>query len=121
MLELNIYKAILHTAGLENEYGQDDKTGKELWKQIYNLMDGESALIASANEENEHAFLGLEDRQKNKELHYLIEQDDMIGVKYTQKEWDEIWDAGDYAPDSILYLVSSSVEILRKLGEDKAK
>ena len=72
-------EVILKTAGMFDEYEQQDKD-YELWKSISEYMDGEVALVMeSAAKDGKYVFLGLTDREKDKELFYMIEQDSMIG------------------------------------------
>ena len=78
----------------------------ELWKNIYELMDGEIAYVyKSEAEEGKYVFCGLADPGKNKDLFYLIEQDSMIG-RYIG-DWEEFeadWESGAYEPDGCIYL-----------------
>lgn len=119
-MEIKIYNANLHTKGLEEECVPGELEGKELWKQIYDFMDGEEAFVApSPYKKGEYAFLGLENSEKNKELHWLIEQDDMIGVYSNREEFNQIWDSGKYEPEGCMYIDAKNIEIIRELRKVK--
>lgn len=111
-----IYIAILHTKGLEQKNVLYDD-GKELWKGIYELMDGQKAIVSEAGaEEGMYLFLGLEDEDKNKELFWQIEQDDFIGCGYSREEFDEVWANEEYDPGGCMYLSPENVEIIEPLN-----
>lgn len=100
-------KVILHAERmLEGHNSREDNY--DLWKTIYELMNGETALVfRSAAEKDKYVFCGLTDNEKNKELFYLIEQDSMIG-RYIEdrKSFDEAWESGEYELDGIILLDS---------------
>lgn len=120
MREIKVYKVILHTVGHKEINGPNDGTGKNLWTQIYKLMDGEVAFVSpSFLERDKFAFLGLDTEKKNKELHWLIEQDEMIGRYSARDKFDQIWDSGEYTPEGCMYLEKQNVEIIGDLSESK--
>lgn len=88
---------------------QDDD--RALWESIYKRMDGEPAYVLKSNaEEGKYVFCGLVDDEKNKELHYLIEQDGMIGRYIGDREsFDADWENGDYEVDGCIYLDSEDI------------
>lgn len=98
-------KVILRTKGMLDRCAIQGKD-HELWKNIYELMDGEIAYVRkSMAEKGKYIFIGLVDGGKNKDLFYLIEQDSMIG-RYIG-DWEEFeadWDAGCYEMDGCIYL-----------------
>lgn len=100
--------AILHTCfpGLEKD--------SEMWKKIYDFMDGERAYVTNAQAATDkYLFLGLKNELKNKELYWLIEQDDVIGCGYTREEFCDLWEEGLYEGlDGCIYLEPENVEIL---------
>lgn len=84
---------------------------RELWKSIYDLMDGEAAYVhKSRANDGKYVFCRLADAGKNKDLFYLIEQDRMIG-RYIG-DWEEFeadWEAGCYEMDGCIYLDSEDI------------
>ena len=77
-----------------------------LWQKIAEYMNGEIALVIESKAcDGEYVFLGLKDENKNKELHYMMEQDSMIGVYIDDREgFDNAWDSGEYEPDGCFFL-----------------
>ena len=104
-------EVILKTAGMFDEYDPQDKD-YELWKSISEYMDGEAALVMeSAAKDGKYVFLGLTDREKDKELFYMIEQDSMIGRYIGARELFEAeWEKGDYEPEGCIYLEKKCLE-----------
>lgn len=104
-------EVILKTAGMFDEYDPQDKD-YELWKSISEYMDGETALVMeSAAKDGQYVFLGLTDREKDKELFYMMEQDSMIGRYIDARELFETeWETGDYEPDCCIYLKKKYLE-----------
>lgn len=86
----------------------------DLWQNIETFMDGETALVMESSMGNgQYVFLELKDEEKNKELHYMIEQDSFIGVYIDDREgFNEAWDSGEYEPDGCIYLNPENVELL---------
>lgn len=118
--EYKIYKAILRTTELIKECSQPDEPGCELWKKIYEFTDGEYAIVAeSLAEDGKYVFMGLEDASKNKELHWMFEQDDRISVYDDRAEFDEVWDSGEYETGGNMYLNPEIVEIIERIGGNK--
>lgn len=112
---VEIYKAILHTEGLEIEINDTiaDPAGKELWKTIFGMMDGQAALVTEATgEEGNYLFLGLDNESKNKELFWTIEQDAFIGCGMNREEFDDVWGKGEYDAGGCMYLKPENVEII---------
>lgn len=100
-----------------NMFKDKDKTDRDysLGENIAKYMDGETAyVIKSAAMDNvEYLFLGLKDKDKDKELHYMIEQDSMIGTYIDDREgFDKAWDNEEYEPDGGIYLKPEEVELL---------
>ncbi len=100
-------KVILHAERMLD--GHDSREDNyELWKTIYEFMNGETALVFErAANDGKYVFCGLVDREKNRELFYLIEQDGLIG-RYIEdrKSFDEAWESGEYELDGIILLDS---------------
>lgn len=110
---MKIKKAILKT---ENMFDAEDSTDRDypLWKSISYFMDGEIAyVIERSMNDGKYVFLGLKDKNKNKKLHYLIEQDSMTGVFIDDKEgFEKAWNSGEYEMDGSLYLNPENIELL---------
>lgn len=104
-------EVILKTAGMFEEYDPQDKD-YELWKSISEYMDGETALVMeSAAKDGKYVFLDLTDREKDKELFYMIEQDSMIGRYIGARELFEAeWEKGDYEPEGCICLEKKYLE-----------
>lgn len=88
----------------ENENIED--SDYPLWRKIADYMNGETAfVIESSAVESQYVFLGLKDESKNKELHYMMEQDSMTGVFIDDREgFDKDWDSKTYEHDGCFYL-----------------
>lgn len=103
-------KAILRTKEMIDRCAIQGKD-HELWKNIYELMDGEIAYVyKSKAEEGKYVFCGLSDPEKNKDLFFLIEQDSVIG-RYID-DWEEFtvdWEAGRYEMDGCIYLDAGNI------------
>ena len=69
-----------------------------LWKSIAEYMDGENAyVVESTAMEGKYVFLGLCDRNKDKELAYMMEQDSMTGVFIGDREgFEAAWESNEY-------------------------
>ena len=104
-------EVILKTAGMFDEYDPQDKD-YELWKSISEYMDGETALVMeSAAKDGKYVFLGLTDREKDRELFYMMEQDSMIGRYIGGRELFEAeWEKGDYEPEGCICLEKKYLE-----------
>lgn len=85
-----------------------------LWVKIMKYIDGEIAfVIKSSIEKDSYVFLGLKDKLKDKELHYMMEQDSMTGSFIDDREgFEKAWESGDYSKDECFYLDSEYVEEL---------
>ena len=114
---MSIKEARLKTSGMFKDLDHDD-ADYQLWEKISEYMDGEMALvIESGAEEGKYVFLALKDEEKNKELHYMFEQDSNFGVYIDDREeFDRDWDRGEYEPDGCHYLDPENVEILESEG-----
>ena len=110
---MKIREARLKTRGMFNALDHND-TDYQLWEKISEYMDGETALvIESGAEEGKYVLLALKDAEKDKELHYMMEQDSHFGVYINDREeFDADWDSGNYEPDGCHYLDPENVEIL---------
>ena len=110
---MGIVTGKLKTAGVFTQ-GANGSIDFELWKNIEEYMDGETAIIIESTWKNGmYLFLGLEDEEKNKQLHYMIEQDSMIGVYIDERErFNADWDSGQYEPDGCIYLNPENVELM---------
>ncbi len=104
-------KAILRTSGMFDKFNQQD-TDYELWKSISEYMDGEGALVAKSSFEPEkYVFLGLADKEKDKELFYMIEQDSMMGGYINDRaSFETAWKSGNYEPGGCIYLERKYLE-----------
>ena len=108
-----IKKARLKTLDMFKDISPDD-SDYQLWEKIAAYMDGEIALvIESSAEDGKYLLLALKDKEKDKELHYMMEQDSMFGLYIDDREqFDKDWDSNDYEPDGCHYLEAENVEIL---------
>ena len=108
-----IKEAKLKTLNMFKDFDHNDPD-YQLWQKIYEYMDGEIALIIESSAlKGKYVFLGLKNEEKNKELHYMMEQDGMIGVYYDDRVgFDRDWDSGKYEPDGCYYLDPENVELL---------
>ena len=113
---MKIKEARLKTLNMFDKFKEDQDDS--LWAGIEKLMDGEVALVIKSSMDNgQYVFLGLKDEGKDKELHYMIEQDSMIGVYVDDREgFDRDWDSGEYEPDGCIYLNPENVELLESEG-----
>lgn len=102
-----IREAKLNTLHMYDNYDKKDKD-YPLWKKIAEYMNGEIAFVLEKgfdNKKEEYLFLGLKDCEKNKELHYMMEQDSMIGCFINdRKGFDNAWDNENYEPDTCFYI-----------------
>ena len=108
-----IKEARLKTLNMFNDISTDDPDYL-LWEKISAYMDGEIAyVIESSLEDGTYVFLGLKDKEKNKEVYYMMEQDSSMGVYIDDREeFDKDWDSGNYEPDGCHYLNPENVELL---------
>lgn len=104
-----IREAKLNTLHMYDNYDKKDKD-YPLWKKIAEYMNGEIAFVLEKgfdNKKEEYLFLGLKDCEKNKELHYMMEQDGMTGIFIDDREgFDQAWDNEQYEPDVCYYIES---------------
>lgn len=110
---MKIKEARLKTLHMyDNENPEDDDY--YLWIEIAKFMDGETAAVVESSLcDSKYVFLGLKNREKSKELFYMMEQDSMIGTYIDdRKGFDEVWDSGEYAPDCLFHLNPENVELL---------
>ena len=112
-MESKIKEAKLKTLNMFNDISTDDPD-YPLWEKISAYMDGEIAyVIESSLEDGTYVFLGLKDKEKDKEVHYMMEQDSSMGVYIDDREeFDKDWDSGNYEPDGSYYLNPENVELL---------
>ncbi len=91
-----------------------DDADYQLWQDITEYMDGETAFVMESRaEDGKYVFLGLKDKEKNRELHYMFEQDSRFGIYIDDREgFDADWDNNDYEPDGCHYLNLENVEVL---------
>ncbi len=108
-----IREAKLKTLNMLKDIDPDD-ADYCLWEKITAYMDGEMALvIESSAGDGKYLFLALKDKEKDKELHYMMEQDSRFGIYIDDREqFDEDWDSNNYEPDGCHYLDPGNVEIL---------
>lgn len=113
-----IKEAKLKTLNMFNNISTDDPD-YPLWEKISAYMDGEIAyVIESSLEDGTYVFLGLKDKEKDKEVHYMMEQDSSMGVYIDDREeFDKDWDSGNYEPDGCHYLNPENVELLDRSTE----
>lgn len=84
----------------------------ELWNKIAEFMDGEEALVTkSVAMEGQFVFLELTDPVKNKELHWMMEQDSSGIFNDDREEFDRLWDSDEYDGfDGCFYIEKEHIE-----------
>lgn len=102
---------MLREVKLKTLHMYDDYDPKQkdylLWKKVAEYMDGEIALILDKGSacEDGYLFLALRDQVKDKELHYMMEQDSTIGCFINDRDgFDHAWDSENYDTGSCFYL-----------------
>lgn len=92
-------EVILKTKDMFKYHEKDDDY--ELWNRITEFMDGEKALVVSDFEKKDKfMFMALTDHEKDKELHYMMEQDSITGCYINDREgFDKAWKSGEYDRD----------------------
>lgn len=105
--------ATLRTSGMFDGHDPQD-TDYELWKSIAEYMDGETALVIdSYAEKGKYVFLWLTNSEKDKELSYMMEQDNMTGRFINNREgFEEKWETDKYYRDEYFYLEENYLEFL---------
>lgn len=105
----------LKTRNMFRDMNPDDADYR-LWQDIAEYMDGETAIVAEGSAgDGKYVLLELKDKEKNRELHYMFEQDSRFGVYIDDREeFDADWDGGKYEPDGCHYLDPENVEILEE-------
>lgn len=97
----------LNTLHMYDNYDKSDED-YPLWHKIAEYMNGEPALVLKKgfdNKKEEYLFLGLKDCEKNKELHYMMEQDSMTGCFINDRQgFDKAWDNEQYESDTCFYI-----------------
>lgn len=118
-----IVEAILHTGWKTAEQIKAEApelTDEEivLTLKIDKVLDGEKALVAtSLFGKDDFTFITLEDKGKDKETCYLMEQNQMVGAYIdNRKAFDAEYDKGEYAPDFAYVLPGYQVEVLKEAG-----
>lgn len=69
-----------------------------LYKTIYEFLDGQRGVFRqTVNRQDRFEFIALDSNEKNKELHYMLEQDSVNG-KYigNRMAFERVWAAGEY-------------------------
>ena len=107
-----IKEVALKTHNMFKDMDQDD-ADYQLWQDITEYMDGETAFVVESSAgDGMYVLLGLKDKEKDRELHYMFEQDSRFGAYIDDREgFDADWDSGDYEPDGCHYLDSENVEV----------
>lgn len=96
----------LSTLHMYDDYDKSDEDYL-LWKKIAEYMNEEVAYVLeeSFRKTGKYLFLGLKDDEKNKELHYMMEQDSMTGCFINDQEgFNNAWDNEGYEPDICFYI-----------------
>ena len=108
--------AKLATAHMFDENNPED-SDYELWKDVAGYMDGEEAyVVESTAMEGEYVFLGLCDRNKDKELAYMMEQDSMTGVFIDDREgFETAWESQAYEHEGCFCIEPQWIESFRSL------
>ncbi len=103
-------KAILHTKDLINRKNTTIEE-KEVWNKVYEIMDGEKAIVHPSRD-GKYALFALINDIKDKELFWQIEQDNVIGTYKNREEFEHDWAIGKYEMPDCLYLEKNNVELL---------
>lgn len=114
-----IKKVKLKTLDMYRDVGADD-ADYSLWREIAGYMDGKTAFVIESEAiEGAYVFLGLADKEQDRYLHYMFEQDSRSGVYIDSREqFDRDWDSGAYEPGGCHYLNPENVEILEREDDD---
>lgn len=115
---MELLKAVLHMESMMKEikpntdFTEDDY---KVWIKVYELMDGQTAIVTPNQREGEYIYLGMVEREIDKEVSYLIEQDPMIGCYIDQREdFERDYDNDEYYPDGSIMLDAKCVEIVEE-------
>lgn len=107
-----VKKVILRISGMIDNYDEKDQDFS-LWKSIAEYVDGQKAYVIDSYLNGEYVFLGLVDEAKNKELHYMMEQDSMTGCFIdNRKKFEVAWDSGEYEKNECWHLKQENIEFL---------
>lgn len=108
--KMKIRKAKLRTRNMFEDEDVEDKD-YTLWRKIAEYMDGEIAFVVESVMDNgDYVFCWLVDEEKNKEVHYMMEQDSMMGMYIDDREgFDKAWDSETYVPDGFFYLKAENL------------
>ena len=109
-----IREVILRTSGMFDNVDKSEPDFK-LWESISTFIDGERALVMkSLFFDDEYVFLALMDRNKDKELHYMLEQDSMTGCFIDdKKKFEAVWDAGEYEKNECWCIKRENIEFFK--------
>lgn len=85
-----------------------------LYEKIYKSMDGQEAIVLpSLFRKSEFLFIALVDREADKELSYMMEQDPFVGCYIDdRKEFEKAYDSEVYFRDVSFVLDAEMVERL---------
>lgn len=118
--ELTLFQAILHTGTMTEkniklespELADEDAQNVE---KLYHMMDGQRAFVVpSFITVGEYILIGMTDRELDKEVHYLIEQDPETGRYINQREeFEHDFNNDKYCLDVCFCLKGEYVEILQ--------
>lgn len=107
-------KVILRTFNQINKV-KVDELDYDLWKKIYEFMDGKEAIVVnSVSQEGVYVLIALCDENDDKELTYMFEQDSTVGVYIDERErFDRDWDNNEYCGiDAFFILKPECVELI---------
>lgn len=109
-------RAIINTIGLieENQGSNIEKEEYEANKRMYDFLNQKVAVVEDWTKDmNEYGLLWLVNDDENKEFWWLVEQIPSIGIYRDRKEFDKLWEAGEYdGPGCSLHLPVSAVKII---------
>lgn len=126
-MSLKMFKAILHTnktrEQLIAQYGDNTYTEVDIerMKQYYDACDGFLCIVYDAGwtGRSGYGLIGAFEetmQAKDKEVHWLMEQDPDSGRYIDQREeFDADWDSGEFAPDGCMFFSPEDVEILEEI------
>lgn len=117
--KLTLFKAVLHTGTMTAERIKTEATeladaDTRAVEELYSMMDGQTAFVMpSFITAGEYILIGLTDWEQDKEVHYLIEQDQETGRYIDQRqEFDHDYDNGEYCQEGVFCLKGEHVEII---------
>lgn len=116
---LKLLKGVFHTKGLEKEssdYERSTPEEREIWKRIFEALDGESGYVVPNYSGEGYVFAGFDNDEKEKEFCWQVEQNPFSGQYINQRtEFDLDWDDEVYSMDGCLVIPEKNFEVVEKI------